>query len=70
MQIVVTFAALYLSLNGRQAVRLIRPFSRTGGRRSRLGANPFISALTVALRPAVFSEVQPQVRDILSRSPA
>ena len=46
------------------------PIQRDGGRRSRSGVNPFISALTGARCPATFPGVWPQVRDILSRSPA
>ena len=43
---------------------------RDGGWRSRPGVNPFISALTVARCLADFPGVWPQLRDILSRSPA
>ena len=43
---------------------------RDSGRWSRPGVSPFISALTVARCPAAFPGVCPQVRDILSRSPA
>ena len=35
------------------------PIQRNGGRRSRPGANPFISALTVACCPATFPGVWP-----------
>ena len=41
---------------------------RNGGRRSRPGANPFISVLTVARCPAIFPRVWPQLRDTLSTS--
>ena len=41
---------------------------RGGGRQSRPGVNPFISALTVARCPATFPGVWPQLRDILSTS--
>ena len=44
------------------------PIKRDGGRRSRLGVNPFISALTVARCPATFPGVWPQLRDTLSTS--
>ena len=44
------------------------PIQRNGGRRSRPGANPFISALTVARCPATFPGVWPQLRDTLSTS--
>ena len=44
------------------------PIQRDGGRRSRPGVNPFISALTVAHCPATFSGVWPQLRDTLSTS--
>ena len=44
------------------------PIQRDGGRRSRPGANPSISALTVARCPATFPGVWPQLRDILSTS--
>ena len=44
------------------------PIQRDGGRRSRPGVNPFISALTVARCPATFSGVWPQLRDTLSTS--
>ena len=46
------------------------PIQRDGGWRSRPGVNPFISALTVARCLADFPGVWPQLRDILSRSPA
>ena len=39
-----------------------------GGRRSRPGVNPFISALTVARCPVTFPGVWPQLRDTLSTS--
>ena len=41
---------------------------RDGGRRSRPGIKPFISALTVARCPATFPGVWPQLRDTLSTS--
>ena len=41
---------------------------RGGGRQSRPGVNPFISALTVARCPATFPGVWPQLRDTLSTS--
>ena len=41
---------------------------RDGGRQSRPGVNPFISALTVARCPATFPGVWPQLRDTLSTS--
>ena len=44
------------------------PVQRDGGRRSRPGIKPFISALTVARCPATFPGVWPQLRDILSTS--
>ena len=44
------------------------PIQRDGGRRSRLGVNPFISVLTVARCPAAFPGVWPQLRDTLSTS--
>ena len=44
------------------------PIQRGGGRRSRPGVTPFISALTVARCPATFPGVWPQLRDILSTS--
>ena len=44
------------------------PVQRDGGRQSRPGVNPFISALTVARCPATFPGVWPQLRDILSTS--
>ena len=44
------------------------PIQRGGGRRSRPGANPFISVLTVARCPAIFPRVWPQLRDTLSTS--
>ena len=44
------------------------PIQRGGGWRSRLGVNPFISALTVARCPATFPGVWPQLRDTLSTS--
>ena len=44
------------------------PIQRDGGRRSRPGANPFISVLTVARCPAIFPGVWPQLRDTLSTS--
>ena len=46
----------------------LSPFQRNGGRRSRPGANPFISVLTVARCPAIFPGVWPQLRDTLSTS--
>ena len=44
------------------------PVQRDGGRRSRPGINPFISALTVARYPATLPGGWPQLRDILSTS--
>ena len=44
------------------------PIQRGGGRRSRPGVNPFISALTVARCPATFPGVWPQLWDTLSTS--
>ena len=44
------------------------PIQQNNGRRSRPGANPFISALTVARCPAIFPGVWPQLRDTLSTS--
>ena len=44
------------------------PIQRDGGRRSRPGVNPFISALTVARCPATFPGVWSQLRDTLSTS--
>ena len=44
------------------------PVQRDGGRRSRPGIKPFISALTVARCPATFPGVWPQLRDTLSTS--
>ena len=44
------------------------PIQRGGGRRSRPGVTPFISALTVARCPATFPRVWPQLRDTLSTS--
>ena len=44
------------------------PIQRDGGRRSRAGVNPFVSALTVARCPATFPGVWSQLRDILSTS--
>ena len=44
------------------------PIQRDGGRRSRPGVSPFISALTVARCPATFPGVWPQLRDTLSTS--
>ena len=44
------------------------PIQRNGGRRSRPGVTPFISALTVARCPATFPGVWPQLRDTLSTS--
>ena len=44
------------------------PTQQNGGRRTRPGDNPFISALTVARCPAIFSGVWPQLRDTLSTS--
>ena len=44
------------------------PIQRDGGRRSRPGVNPFISALTVTRCPAIFPGVWPQLRDTLSTS--
>ena len=44
------------------------PIQQDGGRRSRPGVTPFISALTVARCPATFPGVWPQLRDTLSTS--
>ena len=44
------------------------PIQRGGGRRSRPGVTPFISALTVARCPATFPGMWPQLRDTLSTS--
>ena len=44
------------------------PIQLDGGWRSRPGANPFISVLTVARCPAIFPRVWPQLRDTLSTS--
>ena len=44
------------------------PIQWDGGRRSRPGVTPFISALTVARCPATFPGVWPQLRDTLSTS--
>ena len=44
------------------------PIQQDGGRRSRPGVNPFISALTVARCPATFPGMWPQLRDTLSTS--
>ena len=44
------------------------PIQRDGGRRSRPGVNPFISALMVARCPATFPGVWPQLLDTLSTS--
>ena len=44
------------------------PIQRGGGRRSRPGVTPFISALTVARCPATFPGVWLQLRDTLSTS--
>ena len=44
------------------------PIQRGGGRRSRPGVTPFISALTVARCPATFPGVWPQLLDTLSTS--
>ena len=44
------------------------PIQRDGGRRSRLGVNPFISVLTAPRCPAAFPGVWPQLRDTLSTS--
>ena len=44
------------------------PIQRDGGRRSRPGANPFISALTVARCPATFPGMWPQLWDTFSTS--
>ena len=44
------------------------PIQRDGGWRSRPGANPFISVLTVARCHAIFPGVWPQFRDTLSTS--
>ena len=44
------------------------PIQRNGGRRSRPGVTPFISALTVARCPATFPGMWPQLRDTLSTS--
>ena len=42
--------------------------THSAGRRSRPGANPFISVLTVPRCPAIFPGVWPQLRDTLSTS--
>lgn len=44
------------------------PVQWDGGRRSRPGANPFISALTVARCPAILPGVWPQLRAMLTTS--
>ena len=44
------------------------PIQRDGGRWSRPGINPFISALTAPRCPATFPGVWPQLRDTLSTS--
>ena len=44
------------------------PIQRGGGRRSRPGVSPFISALTAPRCPATFPGVWPQLRDTLSTS--
>ena len=44
------------------------PIQLDGGWRSRPGANPFISVLTVARCPAIFPGVRPLLRDTLSTS--
>ena len=44
------------------------PIQRDGGRRSRPGVNPFISALTAPRCPVTFPGVWPQLRDTLSTS--
>ena len=44
------------------------PVQRDGGRRSRPGIKPFISALTVARCPATFPGVWPQLWNTLSTS--
>ena len=44
------------------------PIQWDGGRRSRPGANPFISALTVARCPAILPGVWPQLRAMLTTS--
>ena len=51
-----------------EGLAALSPIQRDGGRRSRPGVNPFISALTVARCPATFPGVWPQLRDILSTS--
>ena len=42
-----------------EGLAALSPIQRNGGRRSRPGANPFISALTVACCPATFPGVWP-----------
>ena len=60
--------------SGRERPSILRdwppcpPIQRGGGRRSRPGVTPFISALTVARCPATFPGVWPQLRDTLSAS--
>ena len=51
-----------------EGLAALSPIQRDGGRRSRPGVNPFISALTVARCPAAFPGVWPQLRDTLSTS--
>ena len=51
-----------------EGLAALSPIQRNGGRRSRPGVNPFISALTVARCPATFPGVWPQLRDTLSTS--
>ena len=51
-----------------EGLAALSPIQRDGGRRSRPGVNPFISALTVARCPATFPGVWPQLRDTLSTS--
>ena len=51
-----------------EGLAALSPIQRDGGRRSRPGVNPFISALTVTRCPATFPGVWPQLRDTLSTS--
>ena len=51
-----------------EGLAALSPIQRDGGRRSRPGVTPFISALTVARCPATFPGVCPQLRDTLSTS--
>ena len=51
-----------------EGLAALSPIQRDGGRRSRPGVNPFISALTVTRCPVTFPGVWPQLRDTLSTS--